>query len=125
LGLPRWTEGTDEADRSANAGHTRNQADHPVSGASPRIRVFAGPNGSGKSVLKSYLLAIVSRYHRSLVLLSEAIKHTSRTYIFDNSTDSADRQLAWVAEITDGQTLELKPVQITPWFKRAVMDKAT
>ena len=76
-------------------------------------------------MLKSYLPAIVSRYHRSLDLLSEAIKHPSRAYIFDNSTDSADRQLVWVAEITDGQTLKLKTDQITLWVKRAVLDKAT
>lgn len=87
--------------------------------------MFAGPNGSGKSVLKSYLPATVSRYHRSLDLLSEAIKHTSRACIFDNSTDSADRQLVWVAEITDGQTLKLKTNHITLWVKRAVLDKAT
>jgi predicted ABC-type ATPase len=66
---------------------------------------------------------IVSRYHRSLDLLMEAIKHTNRAYIFDNSTDSADRKLAWVAEITEGQALELKTDRIPPWFKGAVMDK--
>lgn len=66
---------------------------------------------------------IVSRYHRSLDLLMEAIKHTNRAYIFDNSTDNADRKLAWVAEITDGRALELKINRIPPWFKRAVMEK--
>jgi len=66
---------------------------------------------------------IVSRYHRSLDLLMEAIKHTNRTYIFDNSTDSADHKLAWVAEITEGRTLELKTDRVPSWFKRAVMDK--
>jgi predicted ABC-type ATPase len=66
---------------------------------------------------------IVSRYHRSLDLLMEAIKHTNRAYIFDNSTDSADRKLAWVAEITEGQALELKTDRIPPWFKGALMDK--
>ncbi len=55
---------------------------------------------------------IISRYHRSLALLLEAIKHTSRAYIFDNSTDSADPQLAWIAEITDGRRLELKTDRI-------------
>lgn len=66
---------------------------------------------------------VVSRYHRSLELLMEAIKHASRAYIFDNSTDNADRKLAWVAEITDGRALELKTDRIPPWFKRAVLDK--
>lgn len=66
---------------------------------------------------------IISRYHRSLALLLEAIKHTSRAYIFDNSTDSADPQLAWIAEITDGRRLELKTDRIPAWFNRAVMEK--
>ena len=66
---------------------------------------------------------IISRYHRSLALLLEAIKHTSRAYIFDNSTDSADPQLAWIAEITDGRRLELKTDRIPAWFNRAVIEK--
>ena len=65
----------------------------------------------------------MSRYERSLGLLIEATKHTNRAYIFDNSTDNADRKLAWVAEITEGRTLELKTDQIPAWFKRTVMDK--
>jgi len=66
---------------------------------------------------------IVSRYHRSLELLVEAVKHTNRAYIFDNSTDNSDRTLAWVAEITDGQILELKTSRIPSWFKRAILDR--
>jgi predicted ABC-type ATPase len=66
---------------------------------------------------------IVTRYHRSLGLLMKAIKYTNRAYIFDNSTDNADRMLAWVAEITEGRALELKTDRIPPWFKRAVLDK--
>ena len=66
---------------------------------------------------------IASRYHRSLNLLMEAIKYTNRAYIFDNSTDNADRKLAWVAEITEGRALELKTNRIPPWFKRAVIEK--
>lgn len=66
---------------------------------------------------------IISRYHRSLGLLLEAIKHTNRAYIFDNSTDSSDPQLAWIAEITDGRRLELKTDRIPAWFTRAVMEK--
>jgi predicted ABC-type ATPase len=68
---------------------------------------------------------IVSRYHRSLALLMEAIRHTNRAYIFDNSTDNADRQHTWLAEITDGRSLELKTNRIPAWFKRAVLDKIT
>ncbi len=66
---------------------------------------------------------IISRYYRSLAHLLEAIKHTNRAYIFDNSTDSADPQLAWIAEITDGRRLELKTDRIPAWFKRAVIEK--
>ena len=68
---------------------------------------------------------IVSRYHRSLALLMEAIRHTNRAYIFDNSTDNADRKHTWLAEITDGSSLELKTDRIPAWFKRAVLDKIT
>lgn len=66
---------------------------------------------------------IISRYHRSLAHLLEAIKHTNRAYIFDNSTDSADPKLAWIAEITEGRRLELKTDRIPAWFNRAVMAK--
>ncbi len=66
---------------------------------------------------------IAPRYHRSLELLMEAIRHTNRAYIFDNSTDNADRKHTWLAEITDGRTLELKTDRIPAWFKRAVLDK--
>lgn len=66
---------------------------------------------------------IAPRYHRSLELLMKAIRHTNRAYIFDNSTDNADREHTWLAEITDGRTLELKTDRIPAWFKRAVLDK--
>jgi predicted ABC-type ATPase len=66
---------------------------------------------------------IVSRYYRSLQLLMNAISHTSRAYIFDNSTDSANLNHTWIAEITEGRTLELKTNQIPAWFKRSVLDK--
>jgi predicted ABC-type ATPase len=66
---------------------------------------------------------IASRYQRSLDLLMGAIRHTNRAYIFDNSTDNADRKHTWLAEITDGQMLELKTDRVPVWFKRAVLDK--
>ncbi|MCP9820868.1 hypothetical protein KBZ18_15390 [Synechococcus sp. Cruz-9H2] len=66
---------------------------------------------------------IISRYHRLLAHLLEAIKHTNRAFIFDNSTDSADLQLAWIAEITDDWRLELKTDRIPAWFNRAVIEK--
>ncbi len=62
---------------------------------------------------------IVSRYKRSLELLPQAVSFTNRAYIFDNS-NHAHR---WVAEITDGQTLELKTEQVPSWFKAALLNK--
>jgi predicted ABC-type ATPase len=62
---------------------------------------------------------IVSRYHRSLQLLMDAIRHTNRAYIFDNST----HRLLWLAEITGGKSLEMKTDQMPAWFTKAVWDK--
>jgi predicted ABC-type ATPase len=66
---------------------------------------------------------IVERYHKSLAQLVSAIRHTNRAYIFDNSTSNADGTHTWLAEITDGRTLELKTDQIPAWFKRSVLDE--
>jgi predicted ABC-type ATPase len=66
---------------------------------------------------------IVKRYYKSLGLLMEAIRCTNRAYIFDNSGDNADRSHTWLAEITDGRTLELKTDLIPAWFRRAVLDQ--
>jgi predicted ABC-type ATPase len=62
---------------------------------------------------------IVARYSRSLDLLVDAIRHTNRAYIFDNST----HQQIWTAEITDGEFLEMKTDRMPAWFKTAVWDK--
>lgn len=62
---------------------------------------------------------IVSRYDRSLGLLIEAVRHTNRAYIFDNSK----HKHIWLAEITDGHILEMKTDQMPAWFKRGVWDK--
>ncbi len=62
---------------------------------------------------------IISRYSRSLDLLVDAIRHTNRAYIFDNST----HQQIWTAEITDGEFLEMKTDRMPAWFKTAVWDK--
>lgn len=64
---------------------------------------------------------IVARYYRSLDLLMEAIKHTNRAYLFDNSGESKDK--TWLAEITDGKTLEMKTDQAPAWFKHYLLDK--
>ena len=62
---------------------------------------------------------ITERYYRSLNLLPQAIHHTNRAYIFDNS----GIQHTLLAEVTDGTHLELKSAQIPSWFKNAVLDK--
>jgi predicted ABC-type ATPase len=59
---------------------------------------------------------IVSRYNHSLDLLVQAVQFTNRSYIFDNST----HEHIWLAEITDGQVLEMKTDQVPAWFKRAL-----
>ena len=64
---------------------------------------------------------IVSRYHRSLDLLLDAIKVSNRAYIFDNSTNDIGR--IWLAEVTDGSSLELMSDRIPAWFQRAVLDR--
>jgi len=66
---------------------------------------------------------IAQRYYRSLDLLTDAIRHTNRAYIFDNSGDNATGRHTWLAEITDGSLLELKTDTMPAWFKRAVLDK--
>ncbi len=62
---------------------------------------------------------IIARYTRSLNLLVDAIRHTNRAYIFDNST----HQQIWTAEITDAAFLEMKADRMPTWFKVAVWDK--
>ncbi len=62
---------------------------------------------------------IVSRYKRSLDLLMQAVQFTNRSYIFDNST----HEHIWLAEITDGQVLEMKTDQIPAWFKKTLGGK--
>lgn len=62
---------------------------------------------------------IVERYHRSLGLLFEAVQHTNRAYIFDNSGHGQ----VWLAEITEGHELETKCETMPRWFKSALWDK--
>ncbi|MDI2592625.1 zeta toxin family protein [Pseudomonas sp. N3-W] len=62
---------------------------------------------------------IVSRYGRSLGLLLDAIRHSDRAYIFDNSSHES----TWLAEVTNGEDLELRTEQIPAWFKSAIWDR--
>ncbi|MEY4909874.1 MAG: hypothetical protein RL260_3592 [Pseudomonadota bacterium] len=59
---------------------------------------------------------IVSRYHRSLDLLPEALAHTSRAYVFDNS----GHERVLIAEVTDGVELEMKTDGVPAWFAGAL-----
>lgn len=62
---------------------------------------------------------ILDRYDRSLGLLHEAIRHTDRAYIFDNSKDG--QQHTWLAEISEGKNLQLKTSEVPDWFTKAVL----
>jgi predicted ABC-type ATPase len=62
---------------------------------------------------------IVQRYYRSLELLVEAVRATHRAYIFDNST----HEHVWLAEVTDGHSMELKTKELPDWFKKYFLDK--
>ncbi|AEI50085.1 zeta toxin family protein [Runella slithyformis] len=61
----------------------------------------------------------ISRYYRSLDLLFEAIKHTNRAFIFDNSGESK----TWIAEIVNGTEVQLQVDEVPLWFQRYVLDK--
>ncbi len=62
---------------------------------------------------------ITTRYYRSLDLLWNAVKHSNRAFIFDNSQS----ELIWLAEITDGKTLDVKTDIVPSWFRKYVLDK--
>lgn len=64
---------------------------------------------------------IISRYYRSLDLLLDAVKSTHRAYVFDNSS----YEHVWLAEISNGNTLEMKTSLMPTWFKKALWDKFT
>jgi len=68
---------------------------------------------------------IKSRYKNSLDLLLEAIKNSNRAYLFDNSVDRDDKSIIreGIAEITDGELIELKTDDVPAWFKKYVLDK--
>jgi len=64
---------------------------------------------------------VISRYYRSLELLSEAIKYTNRAFIFDNSGDTK----TWIAEITNSTDIELQVNEVPTWFRKYVFEKLT
>ncbi|WP_455912191.1 zeta toxin family protein [Pseudomonas putida] len=67
---------------------------------------------------------IRSRYQRSLENLSEAILLSNRAYIFDNSQDG-EPIFAQLAEITEGEDIDIISDTQPAWFQRYVIDKLT
>jgi len=63
---------------------------------------------------------IVSRYYRSMKLLSEAVKYTNRAYIFDNS----GQEKLWLAEVTDGKEFEYKSQFVPQWLGKYLFTNA-
>jgi predicted ABC-type ATPase len=62
---------------------------------------------------------VIARYERSLALLLDAIRHSNRAYVFDNSGPAQ----IWLAEVNDGKTLTMKTDLMPAWFKASVWDK--
>jgi predicted ABC-type ATPase len=62
---------------------------------------------------------IVSRYYRSLDHLMDAVQHTNRAYIFDNSGHSH----TWLCEVTEGSDVELKQSTVPKWFFDSFISK--
>ena len=62
---------------------------------------------------------VVARYGRSLGLLLDAVRHTDRAFIFDNSGTAS----VWLAEVTGGTELEMKASPMPGWFKTHVWDR--
>ena len=59
---------------------------------------------------------VVNRYKRSLDLLIDAVQCSDRAYIFDNSS----YEHVWLAEITNGEMLEMKVSEMPVWFKKSL-----
>ncbi len=77
-------------------------------------RVQNRVNLGGHSVPKE---KIISRYYRSLELLNEAVKYSSRAYIFDNS----GQEKLWVVQINNGKEFEFKTDTIPEWVGRYLL----
>lgn len=60
---------------------------------------------------------IISRYYRSLKLLSQAVKYSNRAYIFDNSS----QKKLWIAQINNGKDFEFKSNSIPEWVDRYLL----
>jgi predicted ABC-type ATPase len=86
---------------------------------SPEINILRVANrveDGGHDVPKD---KITQRYDRTLSLLPEAISAANRAYIFDNSGDES----VFLAEITDGATLEFHQNDMPDWFINAYLSQ--
>jgi len=63
---------------------------------------------------------VVSRYHRSLGLLRDAVRHTDRAYFFDTS---GEEEAVFLGEVEGGRTLTLIADAVPPWFQTHLLDK--
>jgi predicted ABC-type ATPase len=94
-----------------------------ISTGDPQInvsRVQSRVQSGGHSVPEN---KIVTRYERSMSLLPEAIRHSSRAYVFDNS--AKDEERVWIAEFegpTD-MTLKVEPYDVPKWFEEYVLSR--
>ena len=61
---------------------------------------------------------IVSRYYRSLELLSEAVKYSNRAYIFDNSS----QERLWIAQIDNAKEFVFKSEIVPVWVDKYLLD---
>ena len=62
---------------------------------------------------------IISRYYRSLELLSEAVNYSNRAYIFDNSS----QKKLWIAQINNGKEFEFKSEIIPAWVDEYLLNR--
>ena len=60
---------------------------------------------------------IVSRYYRSLELLSEALNYSNRAYIFDNSS----QERLWIAQIDNAKEFVFKSEVLPVWVKEYLL----
>ncbi len=61
---------------------------------------------------------IVSRYCRSLELLSEAVKYSNRAYIFDNSS----QERLWIAQIDNAKEFVFKSEIVPVWVEEYLLN---
>ena len=65
---------------------------------------------------------IRKRYVKSMELIRQALRFSNRAYFFDNSFDDRNLDKMWIAEVTDGDTLEFKQNRLPDWFRQYVWD---